>query len=176
MCGPAAYCSPIHPGKGENGMMHSRATTPMACVLGLLLFGYGPGAAQDLKPDPEGFLVARPADLVPEDGGRRITLLGDPNEPGLYVIRITFLPGQGSRPHFHDQARYITVIAGTWWVSTGAHADVYDPDSMQRVEPGSFIYEPPNGHHYDMAKDEAVTVQIMGTGPVRTTSLADDTN
>lgn len=157
-------------------MMRSRATTMLGSILGMLPLCALPAAAQDLTPDAEGFIVASPADLVPADGGRRTTILGDPNEPGLYVIRITFEPGQGSRPHFHDQARYITVIEGTWWVSTGAHADVYDPDSMQRVDAGSFLYEPPNGHHYDMAKDEEVTVQIMGVGPVRTTSIAQDSN
>jgi quercetin dioxygenase-like cupin family protein len=87
------------------------------------------------------------------------------------VIRITFEPGQGSRPHFHDQARYITVIEGTWWIASGARADVYEPHSMRPAPAGSFLYQPPNGHHYDMAKDEAVTVQIMGMGPVRTTSI-----
>ena len=139
--------------------------------VGLLLFGHQPGAAQGLRPDAEGFIVAEPADLVPEDGGRRVTILGDPNEPGLYVIRITFLPGQGSRPHFHDQARLITVLEGTWYVSTGAASDVYDPDNMTPVTAGTFIYEPPNGHHYDMAKDGRVVVQITGVGPVNTTSI-----
>jgi hypothetical protein len=42
---------------------------------------------------------------------------------------------------------------------------------MTPVKAGTFIYEPPNGHHYDMAKDEEVIVEIMGMGPVTTTSL-----
>ena len=42
---------------------------------------------------------------------------------------------------------------------------------MRLVVPGTFIYEPPYGHHYDMAKDEEVTVQIMGMGPVTTTRI-----
>jgi quercetin dioxygenase-like cupin family protein len=157
-------------------MIRSRATTSIVGMLGLLAFSSPTLAAQDLHPDPEGFIVASPADLVPPDGGRRTAVLGDPSEAGLYVIRLTFEPGQGSRPHFHDQARYITVIEGTWWVATGESADVYDPDSMQRVEAGAFLYEPPDGHHYDMAKDEAVTVQIMGFGPVQTTSIPQDSN
>src|SRR5947207_15734308 len=74
-------------------------------------------------------------------------------------------------PHYHDQARYITVIKGTWWVSLGAEADVYNPDKMTPVKQGSFIFEPAFGHHYDMAKDEEVIVQIMGPGPVKTTQL-----
>jgi hypothetical protein len=39
------------------------------------------------------------------------------------------------------------------------------------VKQGSFIFEPAFGHHYDQARDEEVIVQIMGPGPVKTTSL-----
>jgi quercetin dioxygenase-like cupin family protein len=140
-------------------------------ALCILLLVAPPLAAQDLKPDSEGFVVATPEEIVAPDGGRRVTLFGDPSKPGPYVIRLTWEPGQGSRPHYHDQARYITVLEGTWYVSTGAHSDVYDPDSMTPVPAGSFIYEPPNGHHYDMAKDERVVVQIAGMGPVGSTQL-----
>ena len=45
---------------------------------------------------------------------------------------------------------------------------------MTRVEAGAFIYQPPYGHHYDMAKDQEVTVQSMGTGPVMTTRIESD--
>ena len=155
-------------------MIRSRLITWACCVSGTLLLGAHTASGQALTPDAEGFLVASPEDLQPPDGGRSITILGNPSQPGLYVIRITFAPGQGSRPHFHNQARYITVIKGTWWVSTGARSDVYNPDDMTRVEAGTFIYEPPDGHHYDMAKDEEVTVQIMGMGPVVTTRIETD--
>lgn len=37
--------------------------------------------------------------------------------------------------------------------------------------PGSFIYEPAFGHHYDQARNEEVLVQLMGLGPANTTSL-----
>ena len=142
-----------------------------ACCVGTLSLGANTASAQVVPIDPEGFMVASPSDMVPSEGGRSVAVYGNSREPGLYVVRITFPPGRGSRPHFHDQARLITVIKGTWWVSTGAEADVYAPDNMRSVEAGSFIYEPPYGHHYDMAKDEEVTVQIMGIGPVVTTSI-----
>lgn len=127
--------------------------------------------AQELIIDEHGFMVADPEDMAPAEGSRSINVYGDPSKPGLYVIRITFPPGSGSRPHYHSTARYITVIKGPWYVSTGPASDVYDPDNMRKVETGTFIYEPPNGHHYDMAKDEEVIVQIMGMGPVVTTSI-----
>jgi quercetin dioxygenase-like cupin family protein len=126
---------------------------------------------QALGPDAHGFLIAAPEDLRPANGGRSVTIMGDPAKPGIYVTRITWAPGTGSRPHYHNQARYITVLKGTWYVATGPDADVYDPAKMTPVQAGTFIYEPPGGHHYDMAKDEEAVVEIIGMGPVTSTSL-----
>ena len=145
-----------------------------ACCVGTPLLGANTASGQVVPLDPEGFMIASPSDMMPPEGARSVAVYGNSREPGLYVVRITFRPGRGSRPYFHDQARLITVIKGTWWVSTGTQSDVYDPDNMRRVEAGSFIYEPPNGHHYDMAKDEEVTVQIMGIGTVNTTRIESD--
>jgi quercetin dioxygenase-like cupin family protein len=122
-------------------------------------------SAQYKQPIPQGFMRLD----ADEIGTGRI--LGDPAKPGMYVTRARFGPGQGSRPHFHDQDRYITVIKGTWWVSLGSEADVYNPEKMTAVKPGSFIFEPAFGHHYDQARDEEVIVQIIGPGPVKTTQI-----
>ncbi len=144
----------------------------VASLAAFLLFTMQSAWGQEgLAPDEHGFVLGTPDKLVPPEGRRSINIVGNPSEPGLYVIRITFPPGAGSRPHYHSTARYITVIKGTWWVSSGPEADVYDPDNMQPIPAGTFVYQPPNGHHYDMAKDEEVTVQIMGMGPVITTSI-----
>lgn len=151
--------------------MMTRPVPALLFLMALALAASERGAAQSIKPDTEGFIAAVPEALRPAEGGRSTTILGDPSKPGLYVVRITFPPGQGSRPHFHDQARYITVIKGTWHVALGAAADVYDPPRMTPMPAGSFIFQPVNGHHYDMAKDEEVTVQIMGMGPVKTTQI-----
>ncbi|HAJ75956.1 MAG TPA: hypothetical protein DCM64_05830 [Gammaproteobacteria bacterium] len=140
------------------------------CLAAAALLGIQ-AIAQNVEPDELGFIIGQPEDLVPADGARSVLIYGDPGKPGLYVMRITFPPGAGSRPHYHSTARYITVIKGTWYTSWGPESDVYDPDNMVAVKEGTFIYQPPEGHHYDMAKDEAVTVQIMGMGPVVTTSI-----
>ena len=128
-------------------------------------------SGQTVAPDADGFITAQPEDLVPPDGSRSVRILGDPGKPGRYVMRITFAPGTGTRPHFHDQARQITVIKGTWWVALGPDAAIHDASKMMPVKAGTFLYEPANGIHYDQARDEAVTVQISGMGPVRTTRL-----
>jgi len=131
-------------------------------------------SGQTLTPDEDGFIAANPEDLLPPEDSRSVRIMGRGSEPGMYVQRITFAAGTGTRPHFHDQARYITVIEGTWWVALGPEAATYDPDEMIPMKAGSFLYEPPNGIHYDQARDEPVTVQIMGMGPVKTTRIETD--
>lgn len=131
-------------------------------------------SAQVVEPDEHDFMIAAPDQLAPEDGSITTVLYGDPSKSGIYVIQITWPPGRGSRPHYHNQARYINVLKGTWYVHTGPESDAYNPDATTAVTAGTFIYEPPNGHHYDMAKDEEVIVQIFGMGPVITTSVPQD--
>jgi len=152
-------------------MVRSRAMRQIGLGVVALIVTGQMASSQALKPDAHGFLIAAPEDIKPAEGGRSVTIVGDPSKPGIYVQRITWAPHTGSRPHFHDQARYITVLKGTWYVATGPAADVYKPETMTPVKAGTFIYEPPDGHHYDMAKDEEAVVEIIGMGPVKTTSL-----
>ncbi|MBW8867760.1 MAG: cupin domain-containing protein [Acidobacteria bacterium] len=143
-------------------LSHAWTWTGRAVAVALLTTS---ASGQYKQPVPEGF-VRLDADEI-----KAGPIYGDPRAAGIYVTRNRFAPGQGSHPHYHDKARYITVIKGTWWVSLGAESDTYNPEKMTAVKPGSFIYEPAFGHHYDMAKDEEVVVQIMGEGPVTSTQL-----
>lgn len=152
----------------------------VALVLGTCLF-MGPRVwvrAQSGETDAEGFIALQPEAIAPEegDGITRVWITGGVDEPGVYVVRNTFAPGVTSRPHFHSQDRYITVIQGTWWVALGDGAEVYDPEKMVPMREGSFVKHPAGGIHYDGAKDEAVIVQIIGMGPVTTTQLDPDRN
>jgi quercetin dioxygenase-like cupin family protein len=136
------------------------------CAIGAFVLAVT-ASGQSKPPVPQGF-VRMDADEV-QPG----VIFGDPNKPGMYVVRNRFAPGSGSRPHYHDQARYITVIKGTWWVALGPDARVYDPAKMTPLKAGSFIVHPANGLHYDGAKDEEAIVQIIGMGPVKTVRLDD---
>jgi quercetin dioxygenase-like cupin family protein len=139
-------------------------------ILALLILASPMASSQArFKPDAHGFLIATEEEI--KAAARSVTIVGDSSKPGIYVQRITWAPNTGSRPHYHNEARYITVIKGTWYVATGPEADTYNPDKMTPVKAGTFIYEPPGGHHYDMAKGEEVIVEILGMGPVSTTSL-----
>jgi quercetin dioxygenase-like cupin family protein len=137
------------------------------CFLGAWVFAASV-MAQSRVPAP--FIALQPEETVGEGGAQKV-LFGDPSKPGLYVVQITFMPGKGSRPHFHDQDRFVTVIKGTWYVALGPESDTYNPDKMMAMKAGSFVYHPAMGHHYDGAKDEPAVVRIMGMGPVSTTNL-----
>lgn len=95
-------------------------------------------------------------------GVQFVVIQGNPREPGLYTIRAKFAPHTMSRPHWHPEARYVTVIKGTWWAGTG---DVFDPDATVPLPAGSFAIHTPKEVHYDGAKDEEAIVQISGMGP-----------
>ena len=148
----------------------SRSVRWLICVFSayaLSAVAYGQAGAPGAK-----FLSLQPEEIRPAEGATQVVISGDPSKPGIYVVQNTFAPGRGSRPHYHDQDRYITVIKGTWWVSLGPESDVYDPSKMVAMKAGSFVFHPAFGHHYDGAKDEEAVVRIMGIGPVTTKQLA----
>jgi hypothetical protein len=95
-------------------------------------------------------------------------LFGDPSQPGPYVMRIKWLPGNMSRPHVHNFDRFFVVISGTWWLGTG---ETFDPDSTVPVPAGSYVIHRAEQAHYDGAKDEETVIQVWGMGPVTTTSV-----
>lgn len=100
-------------------------------------------------------------------GIEQIVLAGDPSKPGLYIVLARWYAHHNSRPHFHPNDRFITVISGTWWVNTGRN---YDPDGMKPVPAGSFVTHFANEVHYDGAKDEDAIIEIVGMGPATATN------
>ena len=102
-----------------------------------------------------------PSKVVP--GAANTVIWGNPAKPGeIYVVRNRFSPGAFSRPHFHPETRYITVLKGTWWVGSGPK---FDKDASTPVPAGSTVVHHANQIHWDGARDEEVIVQIMGIGP-----------
>lgn len=97
-----------------------------------------------------------------KSGAKEAVLLGDPSKPGLYIILVKWDPHKMSRPHYHPNDRFATVISGTWWVGTGPK---FDPDGTTPMAPGSFVTHYGKQIHYDGAKDQEVTLEIVGQGP-----------
>ena len=83
-------------------------------------------------------------------------LFGDPSKPGPYVVRLKWLPGNMSRPHFHPNDRFFVVLSGTWWVGTG---EKFDPDNTVPMPAGSYV----------SVKNEEAVIQVWGVGPATST-------
>jgi len=123
------------------------------------------GAVNAAEPDPKVMSVALPKDIkwtLGEAGNYESVLYGDPSKPGLYIVLTKWTPGKMSRPHFHPNDRYITVISGTWWAGKGPK---FDPNSTTPLGPGSYMLHPAGEIHYDGAKDVEAIVEIKGIGP-----------
>ena len=93
-------------------------------------------------------------------------LFGDPSKPGPYVVRVKWLPGNMSRPHFHPNDRFFVVISGTWWMGTG---ETFDPNATVPAPAGSYVIHYGGKVHYDGAKDEETIIQVWGMGPATST-------
>ncbi len=140
----------------------------MKIVLASALF-FALGLIHAAEPDPKVLAYKLPSQLKwtqEKSGIKQAILMGDPSKPGWYVILGKWEKGKMSRPHFHDNDRYITVISGTWWLGTGAK---FDPASTKAVPAGTFVTHFAKQVHYDGAKDEEVVIQIVGMGPAGST-------
>ena len=89
-------------------------------------------------------------------------IYGDPSKPGPYAYFVKWKAGNMSRPHYHPNDRWITVLSGTWWVGTG---EKFDPPSTVPVPAGSFVLHNGKGIHYDGAKEGDAILMIHGEGP-----------
>lgn len=147
-------------------------------LLGLLtVFSYGTTfsyGAMAVELDPRSVEFKTPADIkwVRNAAGtnEQAILFGDPAKPGPYVVRIKWLPGNFSKPHFHNGDRFFVVISGTWWVGTG---DKFDTAQTVAVPAGSYVIHKGGQVHFDGAKGEEAIIQVSGIGPVKTEQLAE---
>ncbi|HLJ26895.1 MAG TPA: cupin domain-containing protein [Candidatus Angelobacter sp.] len=99
-------------------------------------------------------------------GAKMAVLHGDPSKPGPYIVLIKWSPNHMSRPHWHPNDRFITVVSGTWWVGTGSK---FDPESTVPMPAGSFVTHFGKQVHYDGAKDGEAVIEIVGEGPATAT-------
>lgn len=124
--------------------------------------------------DARGFVRISPEQVTWVDdpagfGVRRATIQGDPDKPGIYVIRIHFPRGVMSLPHFHKEDRHATVLQGTWYTGTG---DQFQPEKTVGLKAGSYMMHPAGERHFDGAREEDVILQLIGYGPSQTTRLS----
>ena len=124
-------------------------------------------SAQAAELDPKAVVFKLPDQIQwvenKQAGNAQAVVMGDPTKPGPYIVLTKWYAGNHfSRPHFHPNDRYITVLKGTWWVGSGP---TFDPASTVPMPAGSTVTHFAKGVHYDGAKDEDAVLQISGEGP-----------
>jgi quercetin dioxygenase-like cupin family protein len=152
-------------------MLGSRMRSWLFALIAAAAIPCGTAVATEL--DPKVLAFKLPDQLKWRDptgaaGVNQAILHGDPTKPGLYVVLNRFKPGNFSRPHFHPNDRFITVVKGTWWVATG---NKFDPALTVAMPAGSFVTHFANQVHWDGAKDEEAWVLIVGDGPATLTRV-----
>jgi quercetin dioxygenase-like cupin family protein len=138
-----------------------------AAMLATGLAGGFAGTAFAVELNPKAIAIRQADELKWRDPTgaaptNQVVLFGDPTKPGFYMVMNRFKPGTFSKPHFHPNDRFITVIKGTWYVGTG---NKWDKDATIGVKTGGAVTHFGKEVHYDGAKDEEVIVLITGEGP-----------
>ena len=140
----------------------------LAAVLVVMFVWIGSVNASDLNPAAIGIQLPKDIKWVEgaNGGAANAVLVGDPSKPGFYAVLTKWHAGHMSRPHFHPNNRYITVISGTWYVGTGSH---YDYDGATPIPTGSFVTHYGKQIHYDGSHEGDAVLLIMGEGPATAT-------
>lgn len=148
----------------------------LVCLVSIMAMS-GVAEAQDANA-PEHILMAPteakwgPPPPVFEKGMSFTVVSGDPNKPGLYVVRAKMPAGYKVAPHWHPTDEHVTVLSGTMAIGMG---EKFDEASMKTLPVGGYAQLPANMRHFAMAKT-AATIQIHGQGPFALTYVnpADD--
>lgn len=135
----------------------------LAPIFGILLTAHG---AENVPIDRTMRDFKMPQDFDwksrPNGAGQTAALFGDPAKPGMYIQLLKRGPDDWSQPHSHPNERFITVLAGTFKIGTGAK---FDKEHTVSLGPGSVVRDIANQMHYDGTGPEGATIQIMGVGP-----------
>jgi quercetin dioxygenase-like cupin family protein len=76
---------------------------------------------------------------------RLAELVGDPAQPGPYVIRVKMPSGAKLMPHRHPEDRIYTVISGVFYIGLG---DQFDGEKVKAYPPGCLVILPGDTPHF----------------------------
>jgi len=149
------------------------AAIAIGAAFGTRMLAAGPAGAAEL--DPKAVIYKLPDKIELKgtgNGNASAVLAGDPTGTGLYVVMNKWLKGNNfSRPHFHANDRFITVVKGTWWVGSGHK---FDPANTVPMHEGTFVTHFGGQVHWDGAKDEDAVILIVGMGPAASTRVDEE--
>jgi quercetin dioxygenase-like cupin family protein len=94
---------------------------------------------------------------------RLAAVMGEPSQPGPYVIRVKMPSGVKLMPHKHSEDRIYTVMSGVFYIGLG---EQLDGDAVQAYPPGSVVVLPGNTSHFHWAKSGEYVTQVSAIGPL----------
>lgn len=94
---------------------------------------------------------------------RLAVLVGQPSEPGPYVIRVKVPRGVKLMPHKHPEDRIYTVISGVFYIGVGAD---FNAGWLEAYPPGAVVVLPGNTPHFHWAKSGEYVTQVTAIGPL----------
>lgn len=94
---------------------------------------------------------------------RLAVLVGDPTQPGPYVVRVKVPKGIKLMPHIHPEDRIYTVISGVFYIGLGT---TFDPAKLVAFAPGSVVVLPGHTPHFHWAQSGEYVTQVNAMGPL----------
>jgi quinol monooxygenase YgiN/quercetin dioxygenase-like cupin family protein len=94
---------------------------------------------------------------------RLAVVVGDPSQPGPYVVRVKVPTGVKLMPHRHPEDRIYTVMSGVFYIGLGER---FDGERVKAYPPGSVIVLPGNTSHFHWAKSGEYVTQVTAIGPL----------
>jgi quercetin dioxygenase-like cupin family protein len=93
---------------------------------------------------------------------RLAVLVGEPANPGPYVIRVKVPSGMKLMPHRHPEDRIYTVMSGVFYIGVGER---FDGDKVRAYPPGALVVLPGDTWHFHWAKSGEYVTQVTAIGP-----------
>jgi len=94
---------------------------------------------------------------------RLAVIVGQPSQPGLYVIRVKVPHGVMLMPHKHPEDRVYTVMSGIFYIGLG---EQFDGEKVQAFPAGSVIVLRGDSDHFHWAKSGEYVTQVTAIGPL----------
>lgn len=95
--------------------------------------------------------------------GTEISILaGDPSKPGPFVLRVKFPADTVIAPHTHSKAETLTILSGS---IHHQHGTKVDKTKGAELKAGGFVFLPEKMPHALWTTNEAVVLQVNGSGP-----------
>ena len=94
---------------------------------------------------------------------RLAVLVGDPTQPGPYVVRVKVPSGVKLMPHRHPEDRIYTVMSGVFYIGLG---EQFDGEKVKAYPPGCLVVLPGDTPHFHSAKSGEYVTQVTAIGPL----------